>query len=138
MPYGLFTTFQKSLMTFGDRLRELRLQNGLNQRDLAEKVGIDFTYLSKIENDKMSPPSQETIRKLAEELEADLDELLILANRVPDDVKEVITKSREHPAFLREIQDLDQEELKKLREKAQEIREERRQKDTSDQNDSNN
>jgi transcriptional regulator with XRE-family HTH domain len=125
-------------MTFGDRLRELRLQNGFNQRDLAEKVGIDFTYLSKIENDKMSPPSQETIRKLAEELEADLDELLILANRVPDDVKEVITKSREHPAFLREIQDLDEEELKRLKKKAQEIREERRPKDASDQNDSNN
>jgi transcriptional regulator with XRE-family HTH domain len=125
-------------MTFGDRLRELRLQNGFNQRDLAEKVGIDFTYLSKIENDKMSPPSQETIRKLAEELEVDLDELLILANRVPDDVKEVITKSREHPAFLREIQDLDEEELKRLKKKAQEIREERRPKDASDQNDSNN
>jgi transcriptional regulator with XRE-family HTH domain len=82
----------------------------------------------------MSPPSQETIRKIAEELAADLDELLVLAGRVPDDVKEVVTKSREHPAFLREIRDLDEQELEELRKKAKEIREERNRKSNSDPN----
>jgi transcriptional regulator with XRE-family HTH domain len=119
---------------FGDRLRELRHQKGLNQRELADKVDIDFTYLSKIETGKMSPPSQDTIRKLAEVLDADLDELLVLAGRVPDDVKEVVTQSREHPAFLREIKDLGEEELEELRQKAKEIREKRGQKSSSDSN----
>lgn len=121
-------------MEFGDRLRNLRLQNGLNQRELADEVGIDFTYLSKIETGKMSPPSQDTIRKLAEVLGADLDELLVLAGRVPDDVKEVVTQSREHPAFLREISDLDEQELEELRKKAKEIREKRNQRKDSDSN----
>ena len=47
-------------MTFGQRLRELRKAKGLNQKELAEKVGIDFTYLSKLENDRMSPPERKT------------------------------------------------------------------------------
>jgi len=121
-------------MEFGDRLRALRHQKGLNQRDLADKVDIDFTYLSKIETGKMSPPSRDTIRKLADALGADLDELLVLAGRVPDDVKEVVTQSREHPAFLREISDMGKEELEELRKKAKEIREKRSQESSSDSN----
>ena len=121
-------------MEFGDRLRTLRHQKGLNQRELADEVGVDFTYLSKIETGKMSPPSQDTIRKLADVLDADLDELLVLAGRVPDDVKGGVTQSREHPAFLREIKDLGEEELEELRQKAREIREKRSQESSSDSN----
>jgi transcriptional regulator with XRE-family HTH domain len=43
-------------MTFGERLRELRKAKGLNQKELADKVGIDFTYLSKLENGRRSSP----------------------------------------------------------------------------------
>lgn len=114
-------------MEFGEQLRELRLQQGLNQRKLAKKVGIDFTYLSKIETGKMPPPSQETIRKLAEALDVDEDELLVLAGRVPDDIKDVVTRSRELPAFLREIRDLDDDEIEQLKQKAKEIKQERKQ-----------
>jgi len=112
-------------MDFGERLRHLRLQQGLSQRKLAEKVNINFTYLSKIETGKMSPPAQDTIQRLAEALDADADELLVIAGRVPDDVKDVVTGSRELPAFLREIQDLDQEEIEELKQKAQEIKRQR-------------
>lgn len=101
-------------MDFGKRLRELRLARGLNQRKLAGRVGIDFTYLSKIETGKMPPPSQDTIKKLAGALDADADELLVLADKVPDDVKDVVTQSRELPAFLREIKDISKEDLDDL------------------------
>ena len=115
-------------MEFGERLRELRLQQGFSQRKLAKEVGIDFTYLSKIETGKMSPPAQDTIQRLAAVLDADPDELLVLAGRVPDDVKDVVTKSRELPAFLREIQDLDEGEIEELKRKAQEIKRKRQEK----------
>src|SRR3972149_3210870 len=75
---------------FGSSLRNLRKQAGLSQRDLAEKVGIDFSYLSKIENGVMSPPSQEVILRLAEVLDADRDELLTLAGRVPFDIAQIL------------------------------------------------
>ena len=115
-------------MEFGERLRELRLQQGLSQRKLAKEVGINFTYLSKIETGKMSPPAQDTIQRLATALDADPDELLVLAGRVPNDVKDVVTKSSELTAFLREIQDLDEGEIEELKRKAQEIKRKRQEK----------
>ena len=36
-------------MEFPERLRTLRREARLSQRDLAERVSVDFTYLSKIE-----------------------------------------------------------------------------------------
>ncbi len=40
-------------MTFGERVRELRLAKSLTLRDLAPKVGVGFTYISKIENGRL-------------------------------------------------------------------------------------
>src|SRR5688572_29553863 len=101
-------------MTFGERLRQLRLERKINQRELAARVGIDFTYLSKIENGRMPPPAAATIVKLAAALEVHPDELLLLAEKVPNDVKPVITRSTALPAFLRTIHDLNDEEIEKL------------------------
>jgi transcriptional regulator with XRE-family HTH domain len=108
-------------MNFGSRLRQLRVGK-FNQRELAEKVGIDFTYLSKIENGKMPPPSAEVIINLANELGADADELLQLASKVPEDIKTVINRSPGMPAFLRSISDLDNTEMKKLEDYARRIK----------------
>ena len=49
---------------FGARLRELRKQAGMSLRELADRVGIDFTYLSKIENGAMPPPSEKVLSLL--------------------------------------------------------------------------
>jgi transcriptional regulator with XRE-family HTH domain len=73
-------------MTFGERLRELRKAKGLYQKELADKVGVDFTYLSRLENDRRRPPKENTISALAEVLEVDPDELLALAKRIPADL----------------------------------------------------
>ena len=82
-------------MTFGENVRELRKEGGISQRELAGTVGIDFTYLSKIENDRMEPPSEDTIRRIAEALGASVDDLLVLADRFPsdlaDDLKDIET-----------------------------------------------
>jgi transcriptional regulator with XRE-family HTH domain len=109
-------------MTFGERLRQLRRARRLNQRTLAARVGIDFTYLSKIENGRMLPPSAETIVKLAQALQANADELLLLAHKVPEDLTPVIIQSPRWPAFLRSIRDLTDAELQELNNYAQEIR----------------
>ena len=55
-------------MDFPERLRTLRKQAQLSQRDLAERVGVDFTYLSKIENRRADPPSEAVLRSIAKEL----------------------------------------------------------------------
>jgi transcriptional regulator with XRE-family HTH domain len=72
-------------MTFGGRIRQLRKDHRLTLRELAAQVGIDFTYLSKIENDQGAPPAEATIRRLAEALGADEDELTLLADKLPEE-----------------------------------------------------
>ena len=73
-------------MTFGERVRDLRKAKNLSQRELADIIDMNFTYLSKIENGKLnfaSFPSEETIRKLAKALDADVDKLLLMAKKIP-------------------------------------------------------
>ena len=78
---------ERKPVEFGQRLRELRRDKGLTLRALAEAVGVDFTYLSKIENGKAGYlPGADTIRSLAEALDADALDLLQLAGKVPPEV----------------------------------------------------
>jgi len=82
-------------MKFGNRLRQIRAAKGLSQRELAAKVGINFTYLSKIENDRLDfskSPSETTICKLARALETDEEELLLLAKKVPESIRKRIVE----------------------------------------------
>lgn len=74
-------------VTIGLKLRELRQNKGMTLRALAEAAGVDFTYLSKIENDKVGYlPGAETIRDLAQALGVDAIELLELANKLPPEL----------------------------------------------------
>ncbi len=88
-------------MEFGQRLRNLRKQKNLSQRDLAARVGIDFTYLSKIEGGRSDPPSEVIIQRIAQVLEADEDELINLAGKVPKDLKAVLEESPQAVELLR-------------------------------------
>jgi transcriptional regulator with XRE-family HTH domain len=63
----------------------------MSQRELAAQAGVDFTYLSKLENDRIAPPSAKTISTLAAILDADADELAVLAGKIPADLVEVLT-----------------------------------------------
>ena len=76
--------------TFGYRVRELRHAKGWSLRDLAEKVNVGFTYLSRVENERLNfgdYPSDVLIHRLADALDANEGELLILAKRIPEPVK---------------------------------------------------
>jgi HTH-type transcriptional regulator, competence development regulator len=78
-------------MRFGERVRELRRTKGLTLRGLAASVGVGFTYLSKVENERLDYgdyPSDALIHRLADALDADEEELLILAKRIPEPVKQ--------------------------------------------------
>lgn len=49
-----------------NRLKELRIERGISQEELAEKSGISRTTLSKIENNEEAVVNTRTIAKLAE------------------------------------------------------------------------
>ncbi len=101
-------------MTFGQKIRQLRKAKNLGQRDLAAMVKVSFTYISKIENEKLDfgdYPSEELIIKLAKALEADADDLLILAKKVPENVKKRVMQ---RPDAFRKLANLDDESLDRL------------------------
>ena len=94
-------------MKFGERVRQLRKAKKLTLRDLASKVGVNFTYLSKIENGKLDfgdYPSEALICKLARVLKADEDELLILAEKIPERIRRRVM---ERPEAFRAFASLD-------------------------------
>ena len=45
-------------MQFGEKLKQLRQERNLTQPDLADKLGIEQSWLSKLENDKCHPSSE--------------------------------------------------------------------------------
>lgn len=102
------------MTTFGERIRELRKAKNLTLRDVAAKVKVSFTYVSKIENHKLDfgeYPSEELIRKLAKVLGGDVDELLLLAEKIPEDIRQRVLA---RPDAFRKIAKLDDEQLDKL------------------------
>jgi transcriptional regulator with XRE-family HTH domain len=100
--------------SFGGRIRELRKTRNLSLRALADAVGVSFTYISKIENERLDfgdYPSEDLIRKLAIALTTDEDELLLLAKKVPPDIRERVF---ERPDAFRKIANLDDKALDKI------------------------
>jgi adenine-specific DNA methylase/DNA-binding XRE family transcriptional regulator len=69
-------------MPLGEYLRKIRKRKGISLKSLAKKLNVNFAYLSRVENEKV-PPSDTLIKKLAKILSWDLDELTLLAGRVP-------------------------------------------------------
>ncbi len=82
---------------FGSYVRKRR--EGLRKADpaysvrqVASRIGVEPSYLSKFERVEQPPPSEETIRSLARELEESPDLLLALAGKVSSDLQAVIRK----------------------------------------------
>ncbi len=74
--------------TLGNKIRDLRLKKGITQQQLATSTGVDNSYISKIEKDRLPyPPSAETLRLIAKALETDALELFSLAERNPPELE---------------------------------------------------
>jgi len=56
-------------------IRSLRLRNGLSQRQLAGRMSVPRTYVSKIENEKATP-TLSSLERLARALEVTVPDLL--------------------------------------------------------------
>lgn len=90
-------------MAFGNYIREKRQERrkagdrDFSQRQLALRIEVEPSYLSKVERGLVAPPSEEKILRLAEELEVDPDLLLGLAGKVATELKEII---RERPLLF--------------------------------------
>ena len=67
---------------FAHALKELRKSKGLTQEALAQRAGVDYKYLQKLEGSKPSSPTLSTLNKLAKGLQISLVELV---QKISDD-----------------------------------------------------
>ena len=62
-------------LNLASSIRSLRLRNGLSQRQLALRMSVPRTYVSKIENEKATP-TLSSLERLARALEVTVPDLL--------------------------------------------------------------
>jgi transcriptional regulator with XRE-family HTH domain len=93
--------------SFGQLIREARKDKGFSQRELAKLIGLDFTYLSKLENDRADyPPKEDVIRSLAQHLDLNEEELIFSAGRIPQRDEDFIKQNyKGMPALFRRMQE---------------------------------
>jgi len=98
--------------TFGNfiRLRREKLRQkdaGYSVRQVAGRVGVQPSYLSKVERGDEPPPSEKTVVALAKELGEDADVLLALAGKVSTDLAEIIRRRPQlFGQLIRELKDM--------------------------------
>jgi transcriptional regulator with XRE-family HTH domain len=83
--------------SFGDHARAARealrtTDRRFSLRQVALRIGVEPAYLSKVERGESAPPSEATIRRLADDLGEDPDVLLALAGKVSSDLQAAIRK----------------------------------------------
>ena len=97
-------------MEFGNYVRELREERretdrSYSVRQVAGRIGIQPSYLSKVERGEVAPPSEATIKRLAEDLGEDPDVMLALAGKVSQELQEIIRKRPKlFASLIRELQ----------------------------------
>ncbi len=94
---------------FGPYIRELRIKNGLGQRELANKIGIAASYLNDIEKEKRTAPKQMVIKKLSILLKENINYLNDLAGiskgDIAPDIGEFIENNPKIVSLLRSIKE---------------------------------
>lgn len=95
--------------TFGSYVRSRRsdLEERKSLRRLSQEIGIQASYVSKIEREEAAPPSEDTIRRWATAIDEDPDVLLAMAGKVSIDLREAIMRRPVLFAqLIRELKDL--------------------------------
>lgn len=100
------------MSSFGDYVRERREQlrkesAEYSVRRVAVRIGLEPSYLSKIERGEQPPPSERAITALAHELQEDPDVLLALAGKVSNELLEAIrNRPQLFAGLIRQIKNL--------------------------------
>ena len=81
-------------MTLGQKIKKLRTDKGITQKDLADKLHVTFQTVSKWEKDE-NEPDVSTIKELSKIFECSIDNLLSEEESQHSDIKEADTEEKE-------------------------------------------
>ena len=70
-------------VTLADYLRTARAKAGISQRQLANRVGIDHSYLARLESGEWLSPSADVLQRIAEVLEISSVDLFAFIGVMP-------------------------------------------------------
>ncbi len=105
---------------FGAFIRKAREAKEIGLREMAKRIGVSPTYLSKIERDEFQPPAEDKVKVIADILGFDADDLLARAGRVSSDISDIIKRQPvELAALLRTTKGLKAEDIARLSREAQ-------------------
>ncbi|UTI41069.1 helix-turn-helix domain-containing protein [Niallia sp. RD1] len=76
---------------FGVRIRSLRKGKGWTQEELAKRLGVTHTYVSKVESENTTPPI-ERLQDFAEILDVSIVDLLADKKEPPQELKDAGVK----------------------------------------------
>lgn len=108
-------------ISFGQRVKELRLAKEIGLRELGRLVDISAMHISNLEKERVMP-SPELVTKVAQTLDGDADELLHLAKLVDPKVVDVIQDNPyQAPSLLRSAKNLTPEQWEKLQKQAEKM-----------------
>jgi transcriptional regulator with XRE-family HTH domain len=88
-------------LKFGAFVRREREAREIGLREMSKKIGVSPTYLSKVERDDFTPPTEDKVRAIARIIECDIDELLAMAGRM------CVSPEPEFRQLLQDIRTLD-------------------------------
>lgn len=78
---------------FGHVLRAKRLEKKIGLRRFAELAGVSPTYLCRVEQCGVTPPTADRVRRMAELLEESPDQWIALAGRAADDLSAFLAEA---------------------------------------------
>ena len=107
MPHSLYPEeVAAQLRRIGENIKKARIRRRWSKEELATRIGVEPSYLSKVERGETPPPSEEKIHRLAVELNDDPDVLLGMAGKVSTDLQDVIRlRPQLFASLIRELKD---------------------------------
>ena len=108
--------------TLGDVIRKARIAGGTSLREFARTLGITPSYQSDIENDRRIP-SEDVLKKIAEQLKLDFEQLMALGGRFGEDAERYLRRHPTAGALFRKLSEANAPEnvLRKMLKQAEEI-----------------
>ena len=91
------------MATFGEIIKQWRLDLRLGLRESAKQIGISATYLSRLENGKENPPQADKLKQIARAYRKSEDEVFSIADRMPPDIEEAYKKNAVYKEKLPEL-----------------------------------
>ena len=91
--------------TFGKKLRNLRIHANVGLRELARLIEKSPGYISDVEQDHVSPPSEDVILKIAVALNVEKKELLSAAKKMDPEISLYVAQEPVVADFLRMAQE---------------------------------